>query len=91
LLQHRIVNKVKRQRLARGSALAEQNRCNVCHRADFAGQGNVPRLADQREDYLVKDYKTGAAACLRYTMAEVLQAVARMTLGVLAHFLAHAR
>ena len=51
------------QRLARGSALAEQNHCNICHRSDFSGQENVPRLANQREDYLLKtlrEYKTGA-------------------------------
>jgi cytochrome c553 len=50
------------QRLARGNALAEQNHCNMCHRSDFSGQENVPRLANQREDYLLKTmraYKTG--------------------------------
>jgi cytochrome c553 len=82
------------QRLARGSALAEQNHCNVCHRSDFAGQENVPRLADQREDYLLKtlrEYKAGARHAYDATMAEVLQPVDENDLGVLAHFLAHAR
>ena len=82
------------QRLERGSALAAQNHCNVCHRSDFAGQENVPRLADQREDYLLKtlrEYKTGARHAYDATMAEVLQPVDENDLGVLAHFLAHAR
>ena len=82
------------QRLARGSALAEQNHCNVCHRSDFTGQENVPRLADQREDYLLKtirEYKTGARHAYDATMAEVLQPVDDNDLEVLAHFLAHAR
>jgi cytochrome c553 len=82
------------QLLARGSALAEQNHCNVCHRSDFTGQENVPRLADQREDYLLKtlrEYKTGARHAYDATMAEVLQPVDDNDLGVLAHFLAHAR
>jgi len=82
------------QRLARGSVLVAQNHCNVCHRADFAGQENVPRLADQREDYLLKtlrEYKTGARHAYDATMAEVLQPVDENDLGVLAHFLAHAR
>jgi cytochrome c553 len=82
------------QRLARGKTLAEQNHCNVCHRLDFTGQENVPRLAAQREDYLVKtlkEYKTGARHAYDATMAEVLQPVDESDLGVLAHFLAHAR
>ena len=82
------------QRLARGRNLAEQNRCNVCHRADFSGQENVPRLADQREDYLLKslqDYKSGARHGYDATMAEVLQPVAVSDLATLAYFLAHAR
>jgi cytochrome c553 len=61
------------QRLARGSALAEKNHCNICHRSDFTGQENVPRLADQREDYLLKtlrEYKTGARHAYDATMAE---------------------
>src|ERR1700712_1301421 len=29
-------------RMARGLALAQQNRCNSCHNADFSGKENVP-------------------------------------------------
>jgi cytochrome c553 len=50
-------------RAERARALVEQNQCNVCHRPDFSGRDNVPRLADQREDYLLKtlrEYKSGA-------------------------------
>jgi cytochrome c553 len=82
------------QRLARGSNLVEQNHCNVCHRADFSGQENVPRLADQREDYLLKslqDYKSGARHGYDATMAEVLQPINESDLGTLAYFLAYAR
>jgi cytochrome c553 len=76
---------------ARGRALAEQNHCNICHRSDFTGQENVPRVADQREDYLLKTlraYKTGTRHAYDATMAEVLQPVDDTDLGVLAHFLA---
>jgi cytochrome c553 len=82
------------QRLARGSLVIEQNHCNVCHRTDFSAQENVPRLAAQREDYLLKslrDYKSGARHGYDATMAEVLQPVEESDLGVLAYFLAHAR
>jgi len=81
------------QRLARGSALAEQNHCNICHRSDFTGQENVPRLADQREDYLLKtlrEYKTGARHGYDATMAEVLQPVDDNDVEILAYFLTHA-
>ena len=81
------------QRLARGSALAEQNHCNICHRSDFTGQENVPRLADQREDYLLKtlrEYKTGARHGYDATMAEVLQPVEDNDVEILAYFLTHA-
>ena len=37
-------------RIERASALVAQNRCNICHTATFAGQDNVPNIADQRED-----------------------------------------
>ena len=82
------------QRLAHGRALAEQNHCNVCHRSDFAGQENVPRLTHQREDYLLKtlgEYKTGARHGYDATMAEVLQPIDENDLGILAYFLARAR
>ena len=35
-------------------ALITQNRCNSCHNLDLSGRENIPRIADQREDYLVK-------------------------------------
>jgi len=78
----------------RGKALAEQNHCNICHRSHFIGQENVPRIADQREDYLLKTmgaYKAGTRHAYDATMAEVLQPVDDNDLGVLAHFLAHAQ
>ena len=63
-------------RLERAHALVEQNHCNVCHRPDFSGQENVPRLAGQREDYLLKalrEYQSGARHGYEPTMAEVVQ------------------
>lgn len=86
------VNADDSQRVARGKALAEQNHCNICHRSDFTGQENVPRVANQREDYLfktLKAYKTGTRHAYDGTMAEVLQPVDDNDLGVLAYFVAH--
>ena len=41
-------------RLQRAQALAQQYHCNACHNTDFSGKENVPRIANQREDYLLK-------------------------------------
>src|SRR3981081_785736 len=41
-------------RMARAQAAAAQHRCNSCHNPDFSGKENVPRIANQREDYLLK-------------------------------------
>jgi len=81
-------------RLARARALAEQNHCNVCHRPDFSGWDNVPRLTDQREDYLLKtlrEYKSGARRGYDATMAEVLQPLDDAQLIDVAYYLARLR
>ena len=81
-------------RLERARALVEQNHCNVCHRSDFSGQENVPRLADQREDYLLKalrEYKSGARHGYEPTMAEVLQPIDDAQLVEFAYYLSRLR
>lgn len=81
-------------RLERARALIEQNRCNICHAADFSGQQTVPRLADQREDYLLKtlrDYKSGARHAYEPIMLEVLQPIDDAALVELAYYLARVR
>ena len=81
-------------RLDRARALAEQYHCNMCHRPDFSGQENVPRVGDQREDYLLKalrEYKSGARHGYEPTMAEALQPVDDAQLTELAYYLAHWR
>jgi cytochrome c553 len=81
-------------RLDNARALAERNRCNICHRSDFSGQENVPRLANQREDYLLKtlrDYKSGARRGYDATMAEVLQPVEDAQIVEFAYYLARIR
>jgi cytochrome c553 len=79
-------------RLEQARELIEQNHCNICHRADFSGQENVPRLADQREDYLLKtmrDYKSGARHGYDATMAEALQPTSDAQLVDFAYYLSH--
>jgi cytochrome c553 len=81
-------------RLARAQALAQQHRCNSCHNPDFSGKDNVPRLADQREDYLLKtmrEYKDNSRHGYDGTMAEVLQPVTSEQIADLAYYIARLR
>ncbi len=81
-------------RLDRARSFVAQNHCNICHRPDFSGQENVPRIADQREDYLLKtlrEYKSGGRHGYDATMAEALQPVDDSQLVELAYYLAHLR
>jgi cytochrome c553 len=81
-------------RMQRGEALAQQNRCNSCHNTDFSGKENVPRIADQREDYLAKtmrEYKDNSRHGYDGSMAEVLQPVTTEQITDLAYFLARVR
>jgi cytochrome c553 len=78
-------------RLQRAQALVVQHRCNSCHNTDFSGKDNVPRIADQREDYLAKtmrEYKDNSRHGYDGTMAEVLQPVTTEQIDDLAYFLA---
>ena len=81
-------------RIASAQALVAQHRCNTCHNPDFSGKENVPRLANQREDYLAKtmrEYKDNSRHGYDATMAEVLQPVTVEQIADLAYFLARVR
>jgi cytochrome c553 len=78
-------------RLDRARILIQQHRCNFCHNQDFSGAQNVPRLAGQREDYLVKalrEYKSNARRGYDASMADVMYPVTDTDILDLAHFLA---
>ncbi len=78
-------------RLEAGRALMTKNRCNFCHAANLEGRDNVPRIAAQREDYLVKtmkEYKSNVRHGYDGSMAEVLQPISEAEIGDLAYFIA---
>lgn len=81
------------ERYARGGRLANEHNCGTCHNPDFSGREQMPRLANQREDYLLKalrDYKSGTRT--GYGSASMPEAVAGLKdtdLADLAHFLHH--
>jgi cytochrome c553 len=80
------------ERFARGVALTRRHPCGVCHNPDFSGREQMPRLANQREDYLLKsmrEYKSGARLGYGGAMAQELAGLSDQDLIDLAHFLAH--
>jgi cytochrome c553 len=81
-------------RMDRGRALAQQNRCNFCHQSNFQGLDNVPRLAGQREDYLLKSlraYKGNTRRGYDAQMSEVVYAMKDEDFVDLAYFLARVK
>jgi len=81
-------------RMGQGQALARQYHCNACHNADFSGKESVPRIANQREDYLartLREYKDNSRHGYDATMAEALQPVTADQIADLAYYLARFR
>lgn len=74
-----------------GNALVGRYHCNSCHGADLAGHDNIPRIAGQREDYLLKsltDYKSGARPGYSPAMSEASKEIKPEDIPVLARFVA---
>jgi cytochrome c553 len=76
---------------ARGENLARSRGCNSCHLDDFRGQKHVPRIAAQREDYLVsamKAYRDNKRTGTDTSMNEAMYQITDADIAALAHFLA---
>lgn len=76
----------------KGRALAAAHHCGICHNADFSGHDQIPRLANQREDYLLKalrEFKSGARIGFRGAMAEEVVPLKDDDFVNLSHFLAY--
>ena len=85
---------VDKARYRRGAELAKQRICGTCHNPDYSGREQMPRLAGQRETYLVKsfkDYQAGARVGTQAAMAEAVRGLDDAALADLAHYLAHFR
>ena len=81
-------------RMQRAQAIVNQNHCNSCHKADFSGADNVPRIANQREDYLAKtlaEYKNNSRHGYDATMADVMAPVTPEQIADLAYYIARVR
>src|SRR5262249_44600515 len=81
-------------RMERGQLAASQHRCNTCHNPDYSGKENVPRIGNQREDYLAKtlaEYKSNARAGYDASMADVMAVVKPEQIADLAYYIARVR
>ena len=80
------------QRLTRGADLAQRLHCLGCHGSQGEGARQVPRLAGQREDYLLlalRGFRAGTRVGYQPAMTEAMAGVAPDQIDDLAHYLAH--
>jgi cytochrome c553 len=78
-------------RMTKGQALAQEHKCVICHGADFSGGQQVPRIAQQREDYLqmtLREFKSGKRVGYTMAMAEAVNRIPPEDLDTLAYYLA---
>ena len=76
---------------ARAQAVIAKNHCASCHNSDFSGREQMPRLAAQREDYLLKalrDYKAAKRPGYDATMDEVIRPITDADIVDMSHYLA---
>ena len=85
---------VDRARYRRGAELAQKHLCGACHNPDYSGREQMPRVAHQREAYLLKafkDYQAGQRPSTQAAMQEALRGLNETDLADLAHYLANFR
>ena len=76
---------------ARGAALSKTMRCGVCHLPNYAGREQIPRIAGQREDFLVyslKEFRDQPRAGADTNMAAAVYGISDADIMALAHYLA---
>jgi cytochrome c553 len=82
--------KVDAKKARRGRAKAEETLCTMCHLGGFKGQNEIPRVAGQHHDYVVKqlgDFKAGRRTNDAGTMSSVSKTLSEQDMDDLAHFL----
>ena len=77
-----------------GKAKADETLCTMCHLGGFAGQNEIPRVAGQQYDYVVKqlrDFKARKRTNDAGNMTSVAQTVSEADIENLGHYLASLR
>lgn len=78
-------------KVAEGKRLANLHHCASCHRPDLSGQQQVPRLAGQDYDYLLRllrGFKAKTASDLDGTMTMAAQPLREKEIVALVHYMA---
>jgi cytochrome c553 len=80
--------------ILKGSTKAAETLCSMCHGTGLRGQNEVPRLAGQQHDYIVKqlkDFREGRRTNDAGNMASVSKTLSDEDIDNLAHYLANLR
>lgn len=80
------------QRYNAGAKLSLAMGCGSCHMAGYVGQRQVPRITNQREDYLastLKAYRDNKRSGTDTSMNAVMYQISDADIALLAHYLAH--
>jgi cytochrome c553 len=75
----------------RGAEVAKDRRCGSCHGPALAGQDQIPRVAKQRVDYLIKsltEFRSGNRPGSDTIMSVAVAGLSDADLAALAHFAA---
>jgi len=83
-----------RGRFERGRAVAARNRCGSCHGAGYRGREQMPRLAGQREEFLLAQLRAYRADRVRggdTIMAASLYGILDEDFVALAHYFSRLR
>jgi cytochrome c553 len=79
------------EKVARGEKKAVETLCTMCHLRAFMGQNEIPRVASQHYEYIVKqmrDFKTGKRTNDAGNMASVSKTLSDQDIDDLGHYLA---
>ena len=77
-----------------GKAKADETLCSMCHAGAFAGQNEIPRVAGQQYDYIVKqmrDFKARTRTNDAGNMTSVAQTLSEADIENLAHYITSLR
>jgi cytochrome c553 len=75
---------------SQGEKLSKEMRCGICHLPTFVGREQIPRLAGQREDFLLsslQQFRNNQAMGRDSNMAASVQGASDEDLRALAHYL----
>ena len=79
------------ERVARGRKKAAETLCTMCHLGGFSGQNEIPRVAGQRPEYVIKElqaFKARTRSNDAGSMTSVARTLSEQDILDLAHYIA---